>query len=688
MSYNRRSGGGGGGGNYGIGNNGNYGSSYGQTPSNNFSNSGNYGSGGVGGGGGGTGNFNGAGTSRFNNFNNYGRSPKMSPWESGVSPGGGMMPNVHPNQMALASDLLSKLLAPNQGGYGNSQNWGPNPGMVRRQESFKNQNRRRPDNRNRRPPPKKDDKKKDTKPEADKNDKSSSNETNGIKKETTDQEHVDYDGIPTAVLFCHVCQKHMWDGASFEKHVRGRPHELMMTYLDEGYKMQVELMRHQIKAAENQREIDLERMQAQNKGKAKPLFRNYCPMCNINFYGPLTGHRKSDRHRKLKQFLHPECKMCDTLFHTRLEWDDHKLSSDHLRKVGEQRRQFNPDLKDDEFELLDVIVIEDDGPSEEIPVASKLDMLDDQDLKDEEEEEEEQEQEQEQEQEDITKESDNKNDEVVANTNVDKENKEDISKDENDTSKTDNDTSIMEIDVSKDENNIDKELNDSTKTDALAIKKEKEEKYNPTNVVGRELVVKTGGYVCRICSMFMKNDEEADLHCQTASHYINFTTITKLHAKINNRKRKMKEDKKEGDDNDLDDVDDDVNAEETESETPEKKARLDEAEDQPIVEQNGIVEPESEPMDDDDDMQDIKSNEPTNEICNEESNAINSEDSVVPDPDPVVKDTVVGDTVVETKEVVAEPVKESPAPAVKTTPTRGRGGGRGRGVARRGRSSR
>jgi len=108
MSYNRRSGGGGGG-SYGVGNNGNYGSSYGQSPSNNYSNSGNYGSGG-----GGSGNFNGGGTGRFNNFNNYGRSPKMSPWESGVSPGGGMMPNVHPNQMALASDLLSKLLAPNQ----------------------------------------------------------------------------------------------------------------------------------------------------------------------------------------------------------------------------------------------------------------------------------------------------------------------------------------------------------------------------------------------------------------------------------------------------------------------------------------------------------------------------------------------------------------------------------------------
>lgn len=102
MSYNRRSGGG-----YGGGNSGNYGNSYGQGGNNSFGGSGNYGSGGGG-------NYNGGAGGRFNNYNNYGRNPKMSPWESGVSPGGGMMPNVHPNQMAFASDLLSKLLAPNQ----------------------------------------------------------------------------------------------------------------------------------------------------------------------------------------------------------------------------------------------------------------------------------------------------------------------------------------------------------------------------------------------------------------------------------------------------------------------------------------------------------------------------------------------------------------------------------------------
>jgi len=186
--------------------------------------------------------------------------------------------------------------------------------------------------------------------------------------------------------------------------------------------------------------------------------------------------------------------MCDTLFHTRLEWDDHKLSSDHLRKVGEQRRQFNPDLKDDEFELLDVVVIEDD--SEEIPVASKLDMLDDQDIKDEEVEEEEEEEEDQ----DIAKESeDNKDNEVIDDTKDEEKEENDNSKEENDVSKDENDVSQVENDVSKEENdiskiendtsqtennnskeenNIDKELNDAAKEDTLVIKKEKEEKYN------------------------------------------------------------------------------------------------------------------------------------------------------------------------------------------------------------------
>lgn len=189
------------------------------------------------------------------------------------------------------------------------------------------------------------------------------------------------------------------------------------------------------------------------------------------------------------------------LFHTRLEWDDHKLSSDHLRKVGEQRRKFNPDLKDDEFELLDVIVIEDD-PVEEIPVDTKIKMINDQELKDEEEEVEE---------------------ELVAVEKV---------SEEKDTKVVEGDEEVNKEKETEETEEPVKEETDNAKEDDSIIKKEKDEKYNPANVVGRELVVKTGGHVCRLCSVFMKNDEEAELHCQTATHYINFTTITKLHVSI------------------------------------------------------------------------------------------------------------------------------------------------------------
>jgi len=133
----------------------------------------------------------------------------------------------------------------------------------------------------------------------------------------------------------------------------------------------------------------------------------------------------------------------------------------------------------------------------------------------------------------------------------------------------------------------------------------------------------------------------------------------------------MKEEKKEDDDKE-------VNTDENEIEQTEKKARLDETEnDTPVVEQNGIVEPQSEPMDDDD-VQEIKSDVPIIEVPDEETKAIDSEDAVVADTD------------VKTNEIVAEPESEpvKEAPAVKTTPPRGGRGGRGRGVARRGRSSR
>lgn len=130
----------------------------------------------------------------------------------------------------------------------------------------------------------------------------------------------------------------------------------------------------------------------------------------------------------------------------------------------------------------------------------------------------------------------------------------------------------------------------------------------------------------------------------------------------------MKEDdKKENGDGDGDDT---VNTEVTESEQPEKRICLDESENnKTIAEQNGQEESKTVNEVDEDVVHEAKVDIPVVDVANEEV-PVQVAETEVAEPEPV------------------EPVKETPPPAVKTTPTRGRGGARGRGVARRGRSSR
>ncbi|XP_039286489.1 zinc finger protein on ecdysone puffs isoform X1 [Nilaparvata lugens] len=163
---------------------------------------------------------------------------------------------------------------------------------------------------------------------------------------------VKYAGIPQSLFACHVCHKNMWDATSFDKHVSGRRHQMMMEQQDETYKIKVELLRHEQRAAESQREMEIERLQRQGK-KVFNNKRAYCTMCDLHFFGNLISHRKKDRHQRLKSFLHPKCRLCHKEFANRLEWDDHKLTASHLTKVAESRRIKNPGLKDEEIDFLD-----------------------------------------------------------------------------------------------------------------------------------------------------------------------------------------------------------------------------------------------------------------------------------------------------------------------------------------------
>jgi len=686
MAYNRRSGGGYGG--YGSG-------------------GGGYGGGGGGGGAGG----------RYNNSGGYrAGGGSVNPWQSGSGSGplprqaqqGGHPP---PAQLAMASNIISKLLTSSNsmsgGGYGGgpnrSGNWGSGPrmshmSMRQRQDGhgggFNKDNRRRggggdPHNRfsgggRKSGGGTKDTDKRKSAGKINDENKKGQNDRERTKEQLDADKKVSYVGVPSAVLYCHVCSKHMWDSESFEKHVRGRPHELMMNYLDEAYRMRVDFMRHQIKAVENQREIDLERV-TNNKHKSnsknaggssgsKPLLRSYCPMCDVRFYGPLTGHRKSDRHRKLKQFLHPECKLCDALFHTRLEMDEHKLTAGHLKKVSEMRHVEHPHLKDDEFDLIDMIKIEEEDQQDldQIPVAKKYEMLGDRDatkLKLE-----------------LEGGSGEKHhrggkkgagtkvataaDTAISTADKDQEEESKEKKEEMDTS---------DVVATGEESTVEDVADQSTKEDnaineSATNKENQPAAYDPKVAIGKELLVSSKGYVCRLCNCFLLDEQRVSIHCQTAAHYINYTTMTKMKEATSGSKKRTIDQVIEKDDTakvgevkikeeEIDSADNSINA-------VTENAEIDSEESRAVKRIKLEVKEESDTENNKMDTTEAQIGtvtEKTEKPANEDK--IAETDKVMPAAVPLVTPAT------------------KPAVSV-TTPTRGRGGGRGRGgrggVARRG----
>jgi len=55
--------------------------------------------------------------------------------------------------------------------------------------------------------------------------------------------------------------------------LRGRAHQLMMEKLDESYKLKVDLMRHELRVAEEQRELSLNN--SKRRGKKVKTVKNF-----------------------------------------------------------------------------------------------------------------------------------------------------------------------------------------------------------------------------------------------------------------------------------------------------------------------------------------------------------------------------------------------------------------------------
>ncbi|KAK9877851.1 hypothetical protein WA026_020081 [Henosepilachna vigintioctopunctata] len=145
-----------------------------------------------------------------------------------------------------------------------------------------------------------------------------------------------YSGIPQHLLHCFVCSKDMWDGESFQKHVRGRAHKQMLDSLEESMGITVGILRENMRLAEEKKMIELNRMQRLNKKPSRKYsdIESHCNMCDFKFLGKIMAHRKSEGHQRLKRFLHPNCSLCDKEFPSRMEWVDHRLSPEHLRELA------------------------------------------------------------------------------------------------------------------------------------------------------------------------------------------------------------------------------------------------------------------------------------------------------------------------------------------------------------------
>lgn len=69
----------------------------------------------------------------------------------------------------------------------------------------------------------------------------------GVKEEKKEVPKTRYDDINPALLKCHICNKSMWDGRSFENHLSGRAHAIMMQKTAESYALTADTMRQEFK---------------------------------------------------------------------------------------------------------------------------------------------------------------------------------------------------------------------------------------------------------------------------------------------------------------------------------------------------------------------------------------------------------------------------------------------------------
>ncbi|CAG9826995.1 unnamed protein product [Diabrotica balteata] len=287
----------------------------------------------------------------------------VSPWQGSNSSSQGLISQItsNPQQLALA---LTSLLQPQQQnppsllslntspGYNRDRDFGRGRDFRRHEPYSKNRQGGGGFNRDRKRSQNQKDQKKDSKKDdgtddgnedgetkRDWKDEKSNSETPETeeeakaRKEKEEKEGPYYD-VPIKLLSCFVCNKEMWDGESMRKHVKGRAHRQMLDSLEESIHITVNILRENMRLLEEKKLIELNRVQRVTKRFNKPEPESHCNMCDLKFLGKIIAHRKTEGHQRLKHYLHPNCRLCSKEFPSRMEWIEHRLTPDHLRKLS------------------------------------------------------------------------------------------------------------------------------------------------------------------------------------------------------------------------------------------------------------------------------------------------------------------------------------------------------------------
>lgn len=129
-----------------------------------------------------------------------------------------------------------------------------------------------------------------------------------------------YDQIQSKPLLkCWPCDQTAENAQGFRSHLATSDHAKMMQKVAEMNDKSAEQMR----AYANLREF------------RKTLGKHFkvsvkCQLCQLSVYGNIQKHRTSKLHLKLKSFIHPICECCNMEFPNRSDFEEHKLSAQHL----------------------------------------------------------------------------------------------------------------------------------------------------------------------------------------------------------------------------------------------------------------------------------------------------------------------------------------------------------------------